>query len=176
MVKKINERILKFQADLNYSVLQSGCPWCSHWATRQIGTLRSNTISGFYKTHVNVTLARPTLINSSATQSQGGRHFPLKSKRRLFALASIVHPYSMICSNCDRLVFFSLVNIQFVSETVGQCGLNSTCKMNSCLTIYLGPRSGATGAKRRTRTTSTWVMQLFYDIPQKTELQDIKKL
>ena len=30
------------------------------------------------KTHVNVTLARPALINSSATQSQGAAIFPQK--------------------------------------------------------------------------------------------------
>ena len=47
----------------------------------------SNT-TALNKNHVNVTLARPTLFNSSATQSQGAAIFP-KNKRRLFALTSI---------------------------------------------------------------------------------------
>ena len=68
----IKKRISIFLADSNQ--LLSGCtstrlPW-------QYKSLRNTSV--LIKTYVTVILAQPTLINSSATQSQGAAIFPKK--------------------------------------------------------------------------------------------------
>ena len=78
---KISMKKFKHLKQIQTSVLQSGCPLSIvHDATIELpdSVNTGNNASLLDKNHVNVTLARPALINSSATQSQGAAIFPQK--------------------------------------------------------------------------------------------------
>ena len=81
--KNINEE-LKYFKQMRTSILQNGCPLSMMLHTTELPD-SVNIKTGVNKTHVNVTLARPALINRLLHNLRGPPLSP-KNKRRLFAI------------------------------------------------------------------------------------------